>query len=112
MLIIRPFESIDPAQLLLASRVLLESRIGTSLVERGTGARYITEATLESLKIPLWLSHLDPGLFQRYRRAIRTENGLDRVWSIEAEFRRRIGLAAADSAHCRSKTICIGRSAT
>jgi tRNA1(Val) A37 N6-methylase TrmN6 len=95
VLIVRPAMGIDPVRLLLAMRALLESDAGPSLLERGAGARYITEATIKSLKIPLDLAQIDKSLFWRYRQAVRVGD-VDRIRIIEAEFRTRMGLACEE----------------
>jgi hypothetical protein len=74
----------------------LESGVGASLIERGSGASYITEGALRSLPIPFSLSNLDLALYRRYRNAV-AQQDLIRIRNIEAEFRGRIGLTSQDS---------------
>jgi tRNA1(Val) A37 N6-methylase TrmN6 len=95
VLVVRPSKLATSVRLLLAARVLLESRVGPSLMERGSGASYITENAMQSLTIPLALSELDLSLYRRYRYAVARQN-LGRVRAIEAEFRQRIGLASGE----------------
>jgi tRNA1(Val) A37 N6-methylase TrmN6 len=91
VLIVRPQEGVDSLRLLLSTRVVLESALGASLVERGTGARYITHASLESVQITLNVADIDASLYLRYRRAVLGGN-LSRGRRIEGEFRDLIGL--------------------
>jgi len=91
ILVIRPSNQKMSTRLLLATRVLLESKIGPPLVERGSGASYITESALESFLIPSDLSSLDVSLYRRYRYAVDRQS-IGRIRTIEAEFRQKIGL--------------------
>jgi len=99
VIVLRPIQSLDPVKLLLAIRVLLESIIGPSLVERGTGARYITELALRSLRIPTELWRVDPSLFRRYRRLVEGDGNLSTIREIESKFRAKGGLLFARYGH-------------
>lgn len=94
--VIRPLKPTRATRLLLATRVVLESKAGPALTERGSGASYVTEAALRSLPIPFDLCESDAALYRRYRRAVDWRN-VRCVRAIEAEFRRRIGLATPNS---------------
>jgi hypothetical protein len=83
-----PFAAI---RLLLAIRIVMESSVGPPLLERGSGASYITEAALSALSIPRRASDLDAPLFRQYRIAVLRQN-LRRMREIEAAYRKRIGL--------------------
>jgi hypothetical protein len=90
--IVRPSKQIPSVRLLLAVRVLLESKIGPMLIERGSGASYITESALKSLLIPLGLPKQNVSLYRRYRQAVYQQN-TERIRAIEREFRHHMGLA-------------------
>ena len=71
VLIIRPKLPCEASQLLFAVRVLLKRATTSALIERGTGASYITLRALSSLEVPSNLHNVFPLEFESYKRAIR-----------------------------------------
>ncbi len=69
--LIRPKDSSSSNKLLFTLRVLLASDEGAPLVERGTGAAYLTEETLLDLPIPSKLHVKFRNQFESYRKALR-----------------------------------------
>jgi len=92
--IVRPSKPSMAVRLLLATRVIIESSLGPLLVERGAGAPYVTENTLQALPVPLDIADLDVSLYRRYRYAVLRQN-TQRIRAIEAEYRHQIGLVPA-----------------
>jgi hypothetical protein len=92
VLIIRPNLSHTAIRLLFGIRVLLRRASTAALLERGTGASYITLAALSSLQVPLNLHELFAPEFNRYVNAIRRR--LDaRMEDIEVAVAKKIGLS-------------------
>jgi tRNA1(Val) A37 N6-methylase TrmN6 len=78
-------------QLLFAFRVLLKFASTSALLERGTGASYITIDALASLLVPSNLHMMFPHAFRRYLRAIRARRA-NVMLSIEVSVAEWIGL--------------------
>jgi SAM-dependent methyltransferase len=74
VLIIRPSDPSGSTQLLFALRCLLNARWARPLVERGTGAAYLSRDVLAGLQIPMDLAQLYPEDFGRYRQASRSRD--------------------------------------
>lgn len=74
VLIIRPNQTISSIRLLFSLKVLFTFQFGANLVERGTGATYVTEESLSNLKIPYALAATYPDLFLRYEEAVQKRN--------------------------------------
>lgn len=72
VLVVRPKGPRTGVELLFAIRVLLKRAGVSALLERGTGASYITIDSLSSLEVPATLHLAFPRYFRLYRRAIRT----------------------------------------
>jgi N-6 DNA Methylase len=71
LLIIRPYNIRSSHKILFALRVILANESGKHLIERGTGASYITEEDLNNLIIPLSLANRKPQAFKKYKKAIK-----------------------------------------
>jgi SAM-dependent methyltransferase len=74
VLMVRPFATIERIRLLFALRCLLNATWARALVERGTGASYLSQESFERLRVPLDLSEQLPCHFQAYQRAHRLRN--------------------------------------
>ena len=92
LFILRPKEGFDSIKILLALRFILCSTMGRSLLERGTGASYLTEATLKGLSIPVGIADRHVNLFRRYLRAIRSMVP-QTMMSIENELQSLYGIS-------------------
>jgi hypothetical protein len=68
---VRPKGRARAVSMMFALRVIAGSRAGQALLEQGTGAAYIPEASLRKLEIPIGLPSLFPLQYRRYRRAVR-----------------------------------------
>lgn len=70
VLVIRPRRGFQHLRLLFAVRCLMAFDYGPLLLERGTGASYITQREIAGLEVPYWLSKLYPGLYKLYVKAV------------------------------------------
>lgn len=70
LLIIRPKDMLLSEALLFTLRIFISSDFGTHLIEKGTGATYITETELRELTIPTKLVERYPIEFAQYKNAI------------------------------------------
>ena len=70
MLRIRPKHRDDVARLLFAVRVLFTADWGRKLLERGSGATYISATDLGEVLVPSQLWRLQPETFGAYKAAI------------------------------------------
>lgn len=86
---IRPKTGASSEELLFALRTVISWPVGSALVERGVGAKYITISDLASIRIPLGLGEAYPQLFDRYRALIAKKKWQE-LATIEAEVRRRL----------------------
>lgn len=84
LLIIRPKKADLSIRLLFALRTLLSFDYAPALIERGTGATYITETDLRRLLIPVNLSETFPVTFKNYCEAVNNWN-FNRMVEIEVE---------------------------
>jgi hypothetical protein len=73
VLVIRPVERKLQLKLMFALRVLL-GHIGGCLLERGTGASYLTAAELQHLDVPVGLADKYKTFFAQYCRAFRNKH--------------------------------------
>lgn len=69
LLIIRPKSDFDPEKVLFALRSFLHEDLAAPLVERGTGASYLTAGLLSELAVPVNLCEKCPGSFQSFVEA-------------------------------------------
>lgn len=72
--LIRPKPSIDSSELLFALRILVACSEGAPLVERGTGATYITEQAFYDLSIPTALRSILEDEFKSYLIALKSKD--------------------------------------
>lgn len=70
VIIVRPNNVADSTRLLFALRCLFSFEWSKALVERGTGATYISEESLRDLQIPMGLSKRFYGAFRDFSKAI------------------------------------------
>ena len=82
VLVVRPRDPRSGAELLFAIRVLLKGSSSSALLERGTGASYITIESLSSLEVPSNLHVSFPRHFGLYARAIRARRA---NWMLKIE---------------------------
>ena len=68
--ILRPCQPRSHVRLMFAARVLLQSPAVRRILERGTGATYLTEDGLGSLRIPMGLAAQFPTAYRRFRSAL------------------------------------------
>lgn len=87
LLIIRPKKKISSYQLLFSLRTLLTGDLGSQLLERGTGATYVTARDLHDLKIPAKLAEYNSKLYASYRTAIFKQD-IETMITIERECRK------------------------
>lgn len=86
VIIIRPHKSSDKLKLLFAIRIILGG-VGAALLERETGAPYLTVAELPDIQIPVNLAATYPQIFSKYRLAVRTRR-FSEMLAIEDKVRR------------------------
>ncbi|MDT7543141.1 MAG: hypothetical protein QOE33_3045 [Acidobacteriota bacterium] len=86
LLIIRPNDVAMSLRLLFALRIILGFDFGAQLVERGTGAPYITEKSMLDLVIPLKLANIYHRQYSAYHEAIIRRN-FDAMLDIEKRVR-------------------------
>ncbi len=89
VLVIRPRAKVSRWELLLALRVVADSKWGRGLLEQGTGATYISARTLHDLPIPAGLRAVFPRLFAKYQRAAEGLR-LSQMVGIESEIRAHL----------------------
>lgn len=89
ILIIRPKEKALSARLLFALRVVLAWSGGLPLIQRTTGASYLTAKELSRLSIPLGLADQFPQEYAHYKSAV-AERQIDAMLSIEHNIRRSL----------------------
>lgn len=82
ILIIRPNADIDSYQLLFSLRVLYSGSVGTSYLQRGTGAKYITADDLSRVPIILNLFSIYSAEFLAWRNLEKLER-IDKMEEIE-----------------------------
>ncbi len=70
LLIIRPKRMEMSSKLLFSLRVLLSAHEGSHLMERGTGATYMSEGDLRKLFVPIGLFRENPIIYTNYQHAI------------------------------------------
>ncbi len=87
VLILRPRRAVKSTQLLFALRVLLAWDQGARLLERVTGASYITARELAALSAPLGLANRHRQAYELYRRAV-ARRRVDIMGEIEERVRR------------------------
>ena len=86
ILILRPQKVEMGFEILFSLRFLIAFNLGACLLERGTGATYLTESDLKKLLIPIGLAKEHACLFQQYLTAISLEN-FERMKKIEHHLR-------------------------
>ncbi|RZL46798.1 MAG: hypothetical protein EOP00_13895, partial [Pedobacter sp.] len=86
LLIIKTQTKTTRNKILFALRVIYNSKFGNLIIERGTGASFISSQTLKSLKLPTNLSELFPVYYKIYSRAIK-KSSLSEMLIIEQEVR-------------------------
>lgn len=69
VLILRPSQENDSFRILFALRTLLAWSKGANLIERGTGAAYITMRDIANVSIPYNLADFYPEIFSKYSEA-------------------------------------------
>jgi tRNA1(Val) A37 N6-methylase TrmN6 len=74
VLIVRPQVPSESTRLLFALRCLLSAGWARALVERGTGAAYLSRDSLVALRVPFALPQIYPREFDQYRRAARSRD--------------------------------------
>lgn len=74
VLIVRPQALSESTRLLFALRCFLSAGWARALVERGTGAAYLSRDSLAALRVPFDLPQIYPREFDRYRRAARSRD--------------------------------------
>lgn len=89
VIIIRPNRSSDRLKLLFAIRTTLAAAAGTALLERGTGAPYLTVAELPGVEIPINLASVYQKDFSKYKDAVRRRRFTDML-AIEEQVRKKI----------------------
>jgi hypothetical protein len=87
VVIIRPHKSSDRIKLLFALRTTLASEYGSALLERGTGAPYLTVAELPNVQIPINLADIYYRAFSKYQIAVRHRK-IDDMLVIEDQVRK------------------------
>src|ERR1700733_12645354 len=71
LLVFRPNRNVNRYALLFAIRVLVASRRGAALVEKGLSATYLTIDELSALQIPISLADRFPDEFRRFKTAVK-----------------------------------------
>lgn len=89
VLVIRPHKKSFILDLLFSIRTIYASSIGSGVLERGNGARYLTKIDLESLIICVNLSSVFKDQFKRYQKAVDHRNYNDMI-IIENECRNML----------------------
>lgn len=89
LMIIRPRNSEDRTRLLFALRVMLAGEIGSSFLESGAGASYLTAAQLVEIQIPINLDSVYSNTFLRYKLALKQRDFLE-VLRLENQARKRL----------------------
>ena len=84
---IRPSKNISALELLLALRTVVSWPYGSSLIERGVGAKYVTIEDLQQLHIPLGLGNASPELLASYKKLISAKRW-NRLLIVEEKARR------------------------
>ena len=74
VLILRPQNVKMALEILFSLRFLIAFNLGAGLLERGTGATYLTESDLRELLIPIGLAKEHACLFKQYQTAISLQN--------------------------------------
>jgi SAM-dependent methyltransferase len=74
LFLLRPNGPEDRDRILFGSRLVLGSSLGRALVERGTGATYVTASALLGVSIPLGAAAKYPKEFRRFQGAVKTQN--------------------------------------
>ncbi len=74
VILIRPQRAPESLRILLALRVVLRCEVLRKLLERGTGASYVTVQDLLAFSIPFGVDELFPEEFEKYRRAYPPSN--------------------------------------
>jgi hypothetical protein len=69
---IRPRVGLDAKKLTFAHRCLLNSEMGGAMLERGTGASYITVSDLDDLMVPLKFFSIYAATYSKYMKALKT----------------------------------------
>jgi tRNA1(Val) A37 N6-methylase TrmN6 len=89
VILIRPHKSSDKLKLLFAIRTFLGAEVATALLERGTGAPYLTVVELPNAQVPVNLAEVYPAAFANYREAVRSHRFRDML-SIENQVRKTL----------------------
>ena len=86
VLILRPQNVEMSLEILFSLRFLIAFNLGACLLERGTGATYLTESDLRELLIPIRLVKEHACLFKQYQTAISLQN-FEQIKKIESHLR-------------------------
>jgi hypothetical protein len=81
ILLLRPRSARDSTRVLFCIRCLLGMEWAKSLVEKGTGASYITANTLSQLVVPALIWKVYPSAFREFRSAVasRSQRGMSKA---------------------------------
>ena len=90
ILSLRPRNGVGSTQLLFAIRTLVGWRVGARLLEKSTGATYISAHTLSALTVPVHLNRQFPKLYRKYKRAIQMSDASASL-EIEENVRQILG---------------------
>jgi hypothetical protein len=91
LLIIRPISKIRSVRLLFTLRTIYSGNLGRKLLERGTGATYVTEGDLLNLKIPMNLYKFYSKSYDRYRTAV-SKRDIHAMIEIEEYLRKELNI--------------------
>jgi tRNA1(Val) A37 N6-methylase TrmN6 len=91
ILIIRSKKVITSWQLLFTFRVMFSWKGGKHLIEKGTGACYLTAKTLREIQVPVGLANSNPSIFKEYKKAIKNKS-LKKMIVLETKIRQKYGL--------------------
>jgi tRNA1(Val) A37 N6-methylase TrmN6 len=94
--ILRPLKPEESLKLFFATRIILASKLGAALMERGTGASYVTTEQLSHLQIPINLAAVYRNLFLEYELAVQSERFSEMI-RIEDHVRKELFFAHAPS---------------
>lgn len=89
ILVIRPNKSEDKYKILLSLRVLYSHKNGTPLLQKGTGAKYISSSGLSEAKVIIDLDKSYRGQYKKYVCAV-NNNNLEEMVHLETEVRQHL----------------------
>ncbi len=85
--VLRPKKTKWSISILLALRIIANSTIGSKLIERGIGAKYIAAKSLLNLMIPIGVYESNPQCFRNYSYAVK-KIMIESMLSIENKIRK------------------------